>query len=57
MMFQLTITTEAERQLPMEGSLVSDLIESNADFRALLQKSAASPRKPFDVETQARTGR
>ena len=28
-------------------TLVSDLIETNADFRALLAKSAASPRKPF----------
>jgi hypothetical protein len=30
-------------------SLVSDLIETNADFRALLEKSAASPRKPFAI--------
>ena len=32
-------------------SLVSDLIDSNADFRALLEKSAASPRKPFAAGT------
>jgi len=30
-----------------DDSLVSDLIENNADFRALVEKSAASPRKPF----------
>ena len=30
-----------------EDDLVDDLIEHNEDFRALLAKSAASPRKPF----------
>ena len=30
-----------------DDTLISDLIETNADFRALLKKSAASPRKPF----------
>jgi len=30
-----------------EDSLVSDLIEADPGFRALLAKSAASPRKPF----------
>jgi hypothetical protein len=33
-----------------DDSLVSDLIECNADFRDLLEKSAASPRKPFAAE-------
>ena len=28
-------------------SLVSDLIDSNPSFRALIEKSTASPRKPF----------
>ena len=37
---------------PLDGddeddSLVSDLIETNAEFRALLEKSAAAPRRPF----------
>ena len=36
---------------PLDGSddddLVSELLESNAAFRALLAKSKASPRKPF----------
>lgn len=30
-----------------DDSLVSDLIENNADFRALVEKSAASSRKTF----------
>lgn len=30
-----------------DDSLVSDLMDTNADFRALVEKSAASPRKPF----------
>jgi len=30
-----------------DDSLVSDLIETNPGFRALLEKSAASVRKPF----------
>ena len=30
-----------------DDTLVSDLIDTNADFRALVEKSAASPRKPF----------
>ncbi len=30
-----------------DDPLISDLIETNADFRALVKKSAASPRKPF----------
>jgi hypothetical protein len=30
-----------------EDTLVSDLIDTNSDFRALVEKSAASPRKPF----------
>ena len=30
-----------------DDTLISDLIETNADFRALVKKSAASPRKPF----------
>jgi hypothetical protein len=30
-----------------EDHLIDDLIEHNAAFRALLEKSAASPRKPF----------
>jgi hypothetical protein len=31
-----------------DDSLVNDLIESSADFRALIAKSKASPRKEFD---------
>lgn len=30
-----------------DDTLVSDLLETNADFRALVAKSAASARKPF----------
>ncbi|MBI1903402.1 MAG: hypothetical protein HYS13_20055 [Planctomycetia bacterium] len=30
-----------------DDSLIDDLIESNPSFRALLEKSKASPRKPF----------
>ena len=30
-----------------DDSLVSDLLESNAAFRALVEKSKASPRKGF----------
>ena len=33
-----------------DDSLVSDLIDTNADFRALVEKSAASPRKPFGAK-------
>jgi hypothetical protein len=32
-----------------DDSLVIDLMETNAAFRALVEKSAASPRKPFGV--------
>jgi hypothetical protein len=28
-------------------SLINDLLESNAPFRALVEKSKASPRRPF----------
>lgn len=35
-----------------DDTLVSDLIETNADFRALVEKSAASPRKPFTARHQ-----
>jgi hypothetical protein len=31
-------------------SLVSDLIDTNPSFRALIEKSAASPRKPFAAQ-------
>ncbi len=30
-----------------EGSLVSDLLEKNPRFRALVERSSASPRKDF----------
>jgi hypothetical protein len=30
-----------------DDTLVSDLLESNPAFRALVEKSKASPRKPF----------
>jgi hypothetical protein len=30
-----------------DDSLVSDLLETNPSFRALVEKSKASPRKPF----------
>ena len=30
-----------------DDSLVDDLIESNPTFRALIEKSKASPRRPF----------
>ena len=30
-----------------DDSLTSDLLESNADFQALVAKSKAGPRKPF----------
>jgi hypothetical protein len=36
-----------------DDTLISDLIETNADFRALVQKSAASPRKPFAARNVA----
>lgn len=36
-----------------DDSLISDLIETNADFRALVKKSAASPRKPFAARNMA----
>ena len=39
---------------PEEGdSLVDDLIRSNPDFRALIAKSKAGPRKPFAVGTKS----
>jgi hypothetical protein len=34
-----------------DDSLVNELIDTNADFRALLEKSAASPRRPFAAGT------
>ncbi len=34
-----------------EDSLVNELIDTNADFRALIEKSAASARKPFEAGT------
>ena len=34
-----------------DDSLVSDLIENHAGFRALVEKSAASSRKPFAAES------
>ena len=33
-----------------DDSLVSDLLETNAAFRALVEKSAASPRRPFGAK-------
>jgi hypothetical protein len=33
-----------------DDTLVSDLIDTNADFRALVERSAASPRKPFGTK-------
>ena len=30
-----------------DDGLVSNLIDNNPDFRALIEKSGASPRKPF----------
>jgi len=36
-----------------DDSLVSDLIETNPSFRALIEKSAASPRKPFAAKASA----
>jgi len=30
-----------------DDSLIDDLLESNAEFRAMAAKSKASPRKPF----------
>ena len=30
-----------------DDSLVDDLLQSNPDFQQLIQKSSASPRKPF----------
>jgi hypothetical protein len=33
-----------------DHTLVSDLLDTNADFRALVEKSAASPRKPFGTK-------
>ena len=35
-----------------DDSLVSDLLESNAAFRALVEKSKSSPRKPFPCRTE-----
>ncbi|MBM4091635.1 MAG: hypothetical protein FJ276_19740 [Planctomycetes bacterium] len=34
-----------------DDTLISDLIDTNADFRALVEKSALSPRKPFVVNS------
>jgi hypothetical protein len=36
-----------------DDELVSDLLESNAAFRALVSKSKASPRKPFGADAGA----
>jgi hypothetical protein len=35
-----------------DDSLVSELLESNAAFRALVEKSKSSPRKPFPCRTE-----
>jgi hypothetical protein len=35
-----------------DDSLVSDLLNSNASFRALVEKSKASPRREFTNRTQ-----
>jgi hypothetical protein len=34
-----------------DDSLVDDLIQSNPEFRGLLAKSNAGPRKPFPLES------
>jgi hypothetical protein len=36
-----------------DDALISDLIETNADFRAMVERSAASPRKPFVARSVA----
>ena len=35
-----------------DDSLVSELLESNAAFRALVEKSKSSPRRPFPSRTE-----
>ena len=35
-----------------DDSLVSELLESNAAFRALVEKSKSSPRRPFPCRTE-----
>jgi hypothetical protein len=35
-----------------DDDLVDRLLESNAAFRALIEKSKASPRKPFAVSAE-----
>ena len=37
-----------------DDSLVSELLESNAAFRALVEKSKSSPRKPFPCRTEGK---
>ena len=39
-----------------DDSLIDDLIESNAAFRALVARSKTTPRKPFASVTGASTG-
>jgi hypothetical protein len=41
----------AIQPLESDDDLVNELIEHNPAFRALLAKSAASPRKPFQPTT------
>jgi len=36
-----------------DDSLVSELLESNAEFQALVAKSKAAPRKPFPSSSRA----
>jgi hypothetical protein len=35
------------RAVEADDSLVDELLESDRDFRALVEKSKASPRRPF----------
>jgi hypothetical protein len=36
-----------------DDSLISELLESNREFQALVRKSKASPRKPFSKSRRA----
>jgi hypothetical protein len=48
--------TIVEGRNPNDDDLTDELLASNDAFRALVAKSAASPRKPFSPETDTQPG-
>jgi hypothetical protein len=42
--------------IQQDDDLVDDLIANNPEFRALLAKSLAGPREPYQFATPAKTG-